>query len=385
MSASVVSDRANLRRRGVMLSFIFAMQGWGNFSAGIVSIVVLAIFHKSIKTEGHYGKLDGCWRIVVGLVLVPCFGTLYQRLTMKESTKFTNVQAIRNDPSLLTYKKNQVATSDAPSDKSDIEAAAVQQGEVEGKLPPKAVLSSKAEAFKEFIHYFSEWRHLKTLLGTTSCWFLLDIAFYGINLNQSIVITAIGYNKAKEPWEFLWQNTKANLIITACGYLPGYYVTLFTIEYLGRKKIQFFGFLLEALFLGIVAGDFKRLSNHGAAFIVCFSFLQFFFNFGANATTFIIPAEVFPTRVRGLAHGFSAACGKCGAVLASLGFASWASNIGTNNVLWIFFAICILGAVCTLLLPETTGRDADVIDMQEQQERHNNGFDHASYPAEKTT
>jgi PHS family inorganic phosphate transporter-like MFS transporter len=28
MSAAVVSDRANLRRRGLMLNFIFAMQGW---------------------------------------------------------------------------------------------------------------------------------------------------------------------------------------------------------------------------------------------------------------------------------------------------------------------------------------------------------------------
>src|SRR5437764_4487208 len=43
---------------------------------------------------------------------------------------------------------------------------------------------------------------------------------------------------------------------------------------------------------------------------------QFFFNFGPNATTSIIPAEVFPSRVRGLGHGVSAAVGKLGAILS---------------------------------------------------------------------
>lgn len=37
---------------------------------------------------------------------------------------------------------------------------------------------------------------------------------------------------------------------------------------------------------------------------------------GPNTTTYIIPAEVFPTRYRATAHGISAAFGKLGAVLS---------------------------------------------------------------------
>ncbi|KAH8917419.1 MFS inorganic phosphate transporter, partial [Atractiella rhizophila] len=355
MSAAVVSDRANLRRRGVMLSFIFSMQGWGNFAAGIVSIVVLAIFKPAIQGRGEYGQFNAVWRIIVGLVLVPCLGTLYQRLTLAESAKWKNAQALREDPSLLKRREEEKIIAPKTND-------------TETGLGTKGAVAAKSEAWKEFIVYFSEWRHLKTLIGTTATWFLVDITFYGINLNQSIVITAIGLNKSKEPWQFLYDNTKANLIITAAGFLPGYYATMLLIEKLGRKNIQFFGFLLEALFLGIVAGDFHALKSKPAAFVVCFAFLQFFFNFGANATTFIIPAEVYPTRVRGFAHGLSAGCGKLGAVLSSLGFATWAAKIGTDKVLWIFFGISILGAIATLILPETTGRDADMIDLQERQE-----------------
>lgn len=79
---------------------------------------------------------------------------------------------------------------------------------------------------------------------------------------------------------------------------------------------------------------------------------------------------MFPTRVRGFAHGFSAASGKVGAVLASLVFSIANTNIGTAKVLWIFGAINILGGIITIFFTiETKGYDADVVDVQERQER----------------
>jgi PHS family inorganic phosphate transporter-like MFS transporter len=56
-----------------------------------------------------------------------------------------------------------------------------------------------------------------------------------------------------------------------------------------------------------------------------------------------------------------------GAILAALLFNFLSSNvIGLPNVLWIFFACNILGALATIaFLPETKGRDADLIDYQE--------------------
>lgn len=143
------------------------------------------------------------------------------------------------------------------------------------------------------------------------------------------------------------------------GFVPGYYATIFTVEYLGRKWIQIQGFLLAALFLGIMAGAFNTLST--PAFIVCFALLQFFFNFGANATTYLYPAEVFPTKYRATAHGVSAACGKAGAIISALAFNTLSQRIGTPNVLWIFFGCCLAGAALSTLLPEVKGRDPDVV------------------------
>lgn len=45
---------------------------------------------------------------------------------------------------------------------------------------------------------------------------------------------------------------------------------------------------------------------------------SFFNQFGPNSVTFLVSAEVFPTTVRGSAHGFSAACGKLGALAPAI-------------------------------------------------------------------
>ena len=37
---------------------------------------------------------------------------------------------------------------------------------------------------------------------------------------------------------------------------------------------------------------------------------------GPNATTWLLPSEMFPTEVRAMAHGFCAAMGKLGALFA---------------------------------------------------------------------
>ncbi|KIM60389.1 hypothetical protein SCLCIDRAFT_1216846 [Scleroderma citrinum Foug A] len=348
MSASVTSDRAVIRKRGTMLAYIFANQGWGSLVGSLATMVVLACYKHVMNDEGETSKVDGVWRIVIGLSLIPAFGTLYQRLTLPEAER---------------YKKAKHMSTDEKDDLKDgVKVSSSSDRSYEEDKPKE-----KAH-FREFIEYFSEWRHAKVLIGTCVCWFLLDIAFYGINLNQNVVLQEIGYaGKTGTAWEKLFKISTGNIIITVLGFVPGYYVSVLTIEKLGRKVIQIQGFLMTALFLAILAGKFHTLSN--ASFIVCFSFLQFFFNFGANMTTFCYPAEVFPTKYRASAHGMSAACGKAGAIISALVFNTLTSKIGTPAVLWIFFGCCLVGAAFTLLLPEVAGRDPDVILAEELREK----------------
>lgn len=93
-----------------------------------------------------------------------------------------------------------------------------------------------------------------------------------------------------------------------------------------------------------------------------FTLSQLFLNMGPNATTFLIPVEVFPTRVRGTAHGIAAASGKAGAVVTAFSFGSLTDAIGLRGVLGLLSGIMALTALCTLLIPETKGRSLDEIE-----------------------
>jgi len=296
--------------------------------------------------DGNTSKTDGIWRIIVGISLIPAFGTLYQRLTLAESTRFIASQKVEEDGDLEKIKE-QKATDDDSVTTPPVEK-------------PVAAAPPKKTQIKEFLTYFSEWRHAKLLIGTSMSWFLLDIAFYGINLNQNVVLQEIGFaGTTGNAWHKLMNIGVGSLIITALGFVPGYWVTILTIEKLGRKWIQIQGFLLTAIILAVMAAKFHTLSK--PAFIVCFTLLQFFFNFGANTTTYIYPAEVFPTKYKAFAHGISAASGKAGAIISALAFNILSQKVGTPIVLWIFFGCCIAGAFFSLLLPEVRGRDADVV------------------------
>jgi PHS family inorganic phosphate transporter-like MFS transporter len=320
---------------------------------------------------GHFTKIDGIWRTQIGLALIPCFSLLYFRFTMPESKKFTQstelssvARANLESTDTIDQEKNlQTASGNSITDRrvSVVEAHAVE--------PPKNVQMTA------FIEYFSHPKHALTLFGCAMSWFLVDVAFYGINLNQSVILGDIGYATGKTPYEYLLKNAEGNLIIAVAGYVPGYFITIALIEVLGRKWIQIQGFLVTSLMFGILAGAPSLGSGARFTLIVI---AQLFFNFGPNATTFIVPGEVFPSRVRGLAHGFCAAVGKLGAILSGIGFNWWSQkdhktykgSIGLSGVLWVFFALELLGAVVTFFcVPETKGIDSDAIDYEECQAR----------------
>lgn len=75
---------------------------------------------------------------------------------------------------------------------------------------------------------------------------------------------------------------------------------------------------------------------------------------GPNATTWLLPSELFPTEVRAVAHGISAAAGKLGALAAGFAFA----HMETDTT-FIVSAVCaIVGAAVTFLfIPDVTSLD----------------------------
>ncbi|KAJ4974765.1 hypothetical protein NE237_007939 [Protea cynaroides] len=158
---------------------------------------------------------------------------------------------------------------------------------------------------------------------------------------------------------------RAQTIIALCGTIPGYWFTVAFIDYIGRFVIQLMGFFMMTVFilgLAIPYNTYWKISSHTTGFIVMYVFTFFFSNFGPNGTTFVVPGEIFPARLRSTCHGILTACGKAGAIVRAFGFLyatespikalddpGHAPGIGVQNALYVFCGHQLLGLFIYIL------------------------------------
>ncbi|KFH71604.1 MFS transporter, PHS family, inorganic phosphate transporter [Podila verticillata NRRL 6337] len=368
LSAVITSEFATTNRRGAMMAAVFAMQGFGYLCTGMVAIVLLLAFRPMI--EADHRNLDYVWRLLIGLGCVPALVAVYFRMTIPETPRF--VLDVENN---LNKAEIDVANSSRPN-ATNFYGQPVDRIDV-----PKG-------NFKDFVHYFGQWKNFKVLLGTSMTWFALDVAFYGIGLNNTSILSTIHFgNVSADPWQTMWNATVGQVIIVLLGAIPGYWVTVFTIERLGRIKIQVLGFVMSCILFCILGFAYTPIHDKSPVlFVALFAITQFFQNFGPNATTFIIPGEVFPTRYRSTGHGISAGMGKLGAIVAQVGFSSLKDkggpNAGIPMLLQVFALFMFIGLLFTYLVPETKGKtleelsgEDDYASRQMQRQRPNHLYE----------
>ncbi|GAB4850913.1 Probable inorganic phosphate transporter 1-3 [Ancistrocladus abbreviatus] len=169
----------------------------------------------------------------------------------------------------------------------------------------------------------------------------------------------------------VYKVARAQTLIALCGTVPGYWFIVAFIDIIGRFWIQLMGFIMMSTFmlaLGIPYHHWQKRA-HRIGFIIMYAFTFFFANFGPNATTFIVPAEVFPARLRSTCHGISAATSRLGAIVGAFGFlyisqekdpkqrdAGYPSGIGKKDSLILLAGLNFIGEIFTLLIPETKGK-----------------------------
>ena len=176
------------------------------------------------------------------------------------------------------------------------------------------------------------------VIGAGLSWFFLDVGFYSQSLFQKDVFLQVGFIPPANRMSALKESmvtAKAQALIALGSTIPGYWVTVFTVDILGRKNIQIGGFIAMSSFMAAMSGGYRHLlnpNNHGDlgvsrdqplmrnGWIAMYAFTFFFANWGPNSTTFIVPAELFPTSWKATGHGICAATGKAGAIVGSFGF-----------------------------------------------------------------
>jgi MFS transporter, putative metabolite transport protein len=106
------------------------------------------------------------------------------------------------------------------------------------------------------------------------------------------------------------------------------------------------GMLLLAWASGLPAAESARPE----LVILGFVLFNLAMNTGPNSTTFLLPALLFPTTLRGTAAGFAAACAKVGATLGTFLLPELRASFGTSAMLLVLAGVSIAGCLVTVLL-----------------------------------
>jgi PHS family inorganic phosphate transporter-like MFS transporter len=61
--------------------------------------------------------------------------------------------------------------------------------------------------------------------------------YYGVSLNTPIILQPIGYSRRPNVCKILINLAIGNLIVVLAGAIPGYWVTVATVDTIGRKPI----------------------------------------------------------------------------------------------------------------------------------------------------
>lgn len=314
MAAGSAAERAEAggkrkaAKRGQEVVLTFSMQGVGNFVNTGVLVALFPIYSTIAPTRGisastgkatqtyQWHRLDGVWRTSFGLGMLPLLFMLYYRIfRLRESA---------------VWKASNIAAG--------------------------ANVSRGAEFSAMCFHFWHR------LLATGGTWFLWDFSFYGNKVFQSSFIQILS------PGASLLTTLLWTLLNSGCA-LVGYYVAAFTVDcrYLGRLRIQLFGFLMVAILFYVSAIFYHPLTTPGGihVFQFVYFFSSFWGQFGPNCTTFLLAGELYPTAVRTSAHGFSAGTAKMGALWAAV----WFNYLDNRLKFWLTASFNIGGFLLTLL------------------------------------
>ncbi len=324
ISATLMSEYAPAKHRGLFVAGVFAMQGWGIVTAAALG---LSLLHLNVNP-------DLAWRIILGAGAIFPALVIYFRRRIHETPRFEyfvrrNIEGVKK------------AMKDVLKTEVNVDTEVNANG--------NTTLT----------------KYIAAILGTAIPWFALDVFFYGMNIFGPFVTAAMGL--ANNPLAGIY----TQLYVVLAFLVPGYYVAAFLVDRMGRKSMQIMGFSIVAIAYLIAALMLRNGIVVPTVLLALYGIAQFFTNVGPNVTTFILPTEVFPTRYRTTGHGIAAGSGKLGATLAALlipiyfpitskSLSEAAKFAIMSNLLLVLVAVSVIGIVFTLLIREPRGKPLEI-------------------------
>ncbi|KAF9134777.1 Inorganic phosphate transporter pho84 [Mortierella sp. 14UC] len=230
----------------------------------MVTLRVLIRFRALIIDDDEGDNMDMVWRICIAVGCLPALSTALIRYTMPAIGPVPTARLCEDpqsrfddddDVDVLSLNDMSVKEQGLNDATDTIRSSPVQSSTTTPALSPlslsKTPQRQRRGHTRVFREYCSRWENFKVLIGTFLSWFLLDIAFRSIFLNQSYLLDALGMtesNANNNPQDLeasitskttlyrqLRMSTLGNLTVSLLGIVPGYWFAIFSIEKMGHK------------------------------------------------------------------------------------------------------------------------------------------------------
>ncbi len=333
IAASYLAEILPARNRGRWLVGAFSLQAVGIVLGALVGVLVLEIAP----------DLDS-WRWMLGFGVVPALVIIWLRRSTPESPRWLAQNGREAEAEEVAERLTGHPVTVADEDRH--RATPVAEG-------PAALVQPAL--------FSKRWR--RRTIFTAVPWFLMDVATYGVGIFTPTLLAAMAL--AGPDATFIADDvasTKGTALLDVFLVL-GFGAAILLVDRLGRVRLQLTGFAVMAVALATLAlaeGLPGGGADHLALVIVGFAVFNTFMNAGPNATTYALPAEVFPSEIRAAGHGFAAACAKLGAALGVFLFPILLDDVGSSALLLTLAGACLLAmAVTAVFRIETAGRTLD--------------------------
>lgn len=258
-----------------MMGAVFAMQGFGQLGGAVVMVCLVAGFRGTLEKASGYATctgecqiaVDKMWRALIGIGIVPACIALYYRLTIPETPRYT-FDVARDVEKGNEDTKQYLSGKHGEGSPDEITQVNARQQSAQLEVPKAS--------FGDFFRFYGKLKNGKILFGTAMSWLLLDVAFYGLGLNASTVLQAIGFAGGSNLYLRLHNLAAGNCILICAGAIPGYWLAVASIDTVGRKPLQLIGFCFLTVLFIVWGFAYHKLSSH--AMLAIYILIQLFFN-----------------------------------------------------------------------------------------------------------
>jgi sugar porter (SP) family MFS transporter len=342
LSPMYIAEIAPAERRGVLVTINQLMIMIGILAAQVVNLLISKLDTNLIASpttqmirESWSGQLG--WRWMFGAEAIPALLFFILMFLVPESVRWL----VKNGQEKQAHRILTKMGGDAFAGEEVRDIKLTISQEHVARVNFKELLQRKVLrliGLGVFLAFLQQWSGINVVI------------YYAADIFQ-----AAGFNL---------QEMMVQIVAIGLVMLLSVFITIFTVEKLGRRKILLVATSMMALVYGLIGGSFYT-GNTGISVVVMMLFNVMLYSLSLAPLFWVVLSEIYPNRIRGAAMSIGATAHWIANFLLTFSFPSIKEAIGWANNFWLYGVICLLGfLVLYFHLPETKGKTLEDIERE---------------------